>query len=122
MKKILVTGSRSWTDVEFISDRLFEAFTDLGGSEDIVLISGGCPTGADRIAETHWKRGNLPLLVVPARWDIHDRSAGFVRNSIMVKYEPDIVLAFVKNKSNGASHTIKLALDAGLTVREYHVD
>jgi hypothetical protein len=50
--RVLVTGSRSWVDVDTIRVSLHQVWGDGSG----VLVSGACPRGADRIAEQLWQQ------------------------------------------------------------------
>ena len=55
MTRVLVTGSRDWGDADAIADAI-DAWIEsrqngLGGGIDATLVSGACPTGADRICE-----------------------------------------------------------------------
>ena len=49
MFRLLVTGSRDWSDAQAIVRELEVVNAHEG--EQVVLISGNCPTGADKIAE-----------------------------------------------------------------------
>lgn len=128
--KILVTGSRDWTDEETIvgalwgtKERLEEMYYDRPGDPEhpprLVLVSGACPTGADAIAEAAWERAGLTVERHPADWKKHGKRAGYVRNAEMVAAEPIVCLAFVKDNSRGATMTVKLARDAGITVDRF---
>ena len=46
MKRILVTGSRGWTDRDVIHDALSDYWREIDCPADAVLVSGACPTGA----------------------------------------------------------------------------
>jgi len=112
---ILVTGSRDWTD----RDRLNQAFLDQWLNHDrpnLHLLSGACPTGADRMAEEIIaKQGNGHVIsTFEADWDKHGKRAGYVRNAEMVALKPDLCLAFIKSNSKGASMTAQLAESAGI--------
>lgn len=113
--RILVTGSRDWDDREAI----LLSFQDYLG-QDNVLVSGACPTGADRMAEEiaedflGWKVERHP-----ADWNGLGKRAGFVRNAEMVNLGADVCLAFIKNDSRGASHTARLAEKAGIPTRRF---
>lgn len=110
-KRLLVTGSRDWTDRDEISVMLYSALQFLGGSA--TLISGACETGADRIAEDIWENeigGKVERH--PADWTKHGKKAGYIRNKAMVDSGIDLCVAFVKNNSRGASMTVNLATKA----------
>lgn len=117
--RVLITGSRDWTDAEVIAAALWAAATDLP-AYTVTLISGACPTGADRIAEDY-ARDVLGWTVErhPADWEHLGKRAGFVRNDEMVRAGADVCLAFIKNDSRGATMTVDLAEAAGIPVRRY---
>jgi hypothetical protein len=52
MKRLLITGSRDWTDRQVIRDALAEAWAELRPGE-IVLVHGAA-RGADSIAADVW--------------------------------------------------------------------
>lgn len=132
--RILVTGSRDWDDYYAIFSALEEAIGDTPIGE-VTLVSGACPTGADRLAEREFEYIGRHDQIErhPAEWEKHvdcppwhkDRkkckSAGFRRNKEMVDLGADICLAFIKNGSKGASMTARLAEEAGIPVVRYEV-
>lgn len=111
--RVLVTGSREWSDPnaarKMIADRLFDLPVDS-------VVVHGAARGADRFA--HQEAQKLGLLVEPhpADWERYGKSAGFRRNAEMVSLGADICLAFWNGKSNGTKHTIELAEKAGIPV------
>lgn len=113
--KILITGSRDWTDRAAIEN----AFDQVQSVHDqYTLISGACPTGADRMGEEIAQEMGWDIERYPADWDKYGKRAGFLRNAEMVALNPDITLAFIKNESKGASMTAGLSEKAGIkTVR-----
>lgn len=124
--RILVTGSRDWRQVDVVHNALRLAAVQLAGEAGAenapVLVSGDCPTGADAQAEDIWESWGLEVERHPADWKSWGKRAGFVRNSEMVQsLDParDIVVAFVRNNSRGASHTVRMARAAGLRVWLY---
>lgn len=116
MKRVLITGSRDWTDEQTIIGALWAVSADLG---DFTLVSGACPTGADRMAENAAERAGVPIERHPARWNELGKKAGFVRNAEMVKLGADVCLAFIRNNSKGATHTADLAERAGIPTFRY---
>lgn len=124
--RVLVTGSRSWEDVRTLRGALNDILTGLPNlATPVVVVHGDCPHGADRQASV-WVRDAQrgPLWVVteekhPANWQLNGKRAGFIRNQLMVNLGADLVLAFIKDGSRGASHTAALAEAAGIPVRRY---
>lgn len=127
--RLLITGSRDWRQVEVLSTALRLAAVQMageGGAESApVLVSGACPSGADAQAELVWNSWGLEVERHPARWDLYGRRAGFVRNEEMVDSldkERDLVIAFIRNGSNGATGTMNYALGKGYRVWLYRDD
>lgn len=115
--RILVTGSRTWSDVDLLRAGLAQWWTRAGGRG--VLVSGACPRGADRIAETIWRLWGGPIERHPAQWTRWGRSAGFRRNTAMVAAGASVCLAFILDQSPGATHCAALAEHAGIPVHHY---
>lgn len=119
--RVLITGSRDWTDAEAIEMNLIHAAADALNEEfsisQIVLVSGACPTGADLIGEEIASRQGWQVERHPAVWKERGRRAGFVRNSYMVSLGAEVCLAFIKNNSKGASMTARIAEEAGIETR-----
>lgn len=115
--RILVTGSRDWTDRAFMWDVLNKV-----SPVNAVIIHGACPTGADKAAD-EWVACQPDITVerYPADWEKYGKRAGFIRNSEMVNLGADICLAFIKDDSRGASMTALLAERAGIVVRRFEL-
>lgn len=120
--RILVTGSRDWTDKTVIARELDIAVDYVRRNpnrtdRDVTLVSGKCPTGADRLAELYAAEMGWDVELHPADWDKHGKRAGFMRNAEMVDLGASVCCAFIKNDSRGASHTLGLARKAGIVCR-----
>ncbi len=112
--RILITGSRTWTAVSLMRAELV-MWRDI--YPDAVLVHGAC-RGADLIAAGIWLGWRLPVEPHPADWTTFGRSAGFLRNRLMVDLGAAVCLAFIRDHSRGAEHTAALAETAGIrTVR-----
>jgi YspA, cpYpsA-related SLOG family len=118
--KVLVTGSRSWTDAHRIEVAIFrELYETKTFAQNAVLIHGACPTGADALAEEYATRAGMHIIRRPADWDRHGKRAGFLRNVELVELEPDVCLAFIRDGSKGATMTANLAEKAGIETRRF---
>lgn len=131
-RRVLVTGSQTWSDAEVIKRGLRAVWRP-----DAILVSGACPRGADKIAEAIWTSWGSPVERHPADWPTcaptckpaHRRqrkdgesycpSAGHRRNAEMVNADVDVCVAFIRDGSPGASGTAKLAEAAGIPVYRY---
>jgi SLOG family YspA-like protein len=138
--RILITGSRTWTDADTIASALDDHV--FGGTDrEITVVHGACPRGADRIAAEYCElladaaeRRGVTLVVEPhpAEWQTHGRRAGFIRNREMVAAGADCCLAFIArcadpacrrisgpHGSHGAVHCSAAAEAAGIAVRTW---
>lgn len=124
-KRLLVTGSRDWDDVQRLREELEEAAWALSFPDDDVqeptgpgpiLVSGACPSGADRLAEEFWEEMGLPIERHPANWFGWGKAAGPIRNQEMVDLGADLCVAFRKNNSRGTTHCANAAQLAGIPV------
>lgn len=115
MTRIIVCGSRGWSDRHRIADRLFHLPTDS-------TIVHGNAKGADRIA--HQEAEKLGLLVEPhpADWETHGKRAGPIRNWEMAEAGADLCIAFWDGKSHGTAHMVEAARASGIPVEIEHVD
>jgi hypothetical protein len=122
--RVLVTGSRDWDAPRTVHAALDAVAAEQAG-RPVVVVHGGCRTGADAAAAVWARRADRNGWHVteephPADWNTHGRSAGPIRNRRMVEAGADLVLAFVgPGPSRGTRGTIALAVGAGLPVRRY---
>lgn len=134
--RILVTGSRTWTDEPEIRKALeyyrwgYQLYAE---PYAVTLVSGACPPrwvnqpdgtlafvkGADRIAEEIADGFGWTVERYPADWDRYGNSAGHVRNYDMVKLGATVCLAFIENASKGATGCARMAETAGIPVRRW---
>ena len=118
--RILVTGSRDWDDSDAIDSAMWHAWLDAGqppiGS---VTLVHGCARGADTIAASIARKVGMAIEEHPAAWDTRGRAAGVIRNSKMVDAGADVCLAFIRNRSRGATHCANAAERAGIETRRF---
>ena len=110
--KVLVTGSRNWTD----EDATRQELEKLDPYKDIV-IHGGC-RGADMIADRIAKSLGVHTARVDALWNWYPHTAGPVQNSIMLDLEPDNILAFPLPGSKGTLDMLKQAKQINVPIKQ----
>jgi hypothetical protein len=109
--RILVCGSRDWTDKDAIVDVLHDY-----AHANVIVLHGGA-RGADRLAdEVAFRIYGFGVEEFPADWKKHGKRAGLLRNLRMLDAHPDKVIAFQRNGSRGTQHTIDEARRRGIPV------
>lgn len=118
--RILVTGSRDWTNGTRIRKAILMAALEerVTTRSQITVVHGGA-RGADQMAETIARGLGMQTERHPADWEKYGRRAGFIRNDEMVKLGADVCLAFIKNQSKGATMCSRLAEEAGMRTVRY---
>ncbi|MEU9404745.1 DUF2493 domain-containing protein [Streptomyces sp. NPDC048281] len=115
MIRLLVTGSRTWTDRPLLEGVIGELlWLKRIGPRDVVLIHGACPRGADALADQFAREIGMDVRRHPADWNAFGKRAGFLRNAEMVRAGADLCFAFIRGGSAGASMTAALARKAGI--------
>lgn len=75
----------------------------------LTIIHGGAQ-GADDLAGRWALKNKVPTIVFPAKWNLHGKAAGPIRNTqMLVEGKPDEVVAFWDQKSKGTADMIKQA-------------
>lgn len=110
--RVLVCGSRSWTDFDTIYYRLSSLVRDY---PDVVIVEGGAK-GADTIARQVAEDFQVDTEEYLPDWEKYKKQAGFKRNIQMLETKPDLVLAFWDGKSKGTRHIITEAKERGIEV------
>lgn len=124
--RVIVTGSRLWTDEAAVTTAL-SANTNLG---DTLIV--GDAEGVDAIATDFWRaRGPIEVFAItPREWAEYGRRAGPRRNAAMVASGADLCLAFMEfcqrchnsslpHATHGTVNCATQARRAGIPVRRY---
>lgn len=118
---ILICGSRTITDVDWVCAKIKEYIDDLTAM--CVKITGfifGGARGVDRISEGYviGAHPDIPVEICWANWKLYGKAAGPIRNKIMVT-KADRLLALLDstNQSRGTRSTIKIAKAANLPTK-----
>lgn len=114
--RILVTGSRNWTDRDTVRRALIQAGQAAGVHPQGVTVVHGAARGADIIAGGLAGEFGCTVEVHPADWDRYGKAAGHRRNAEMVALGADVCLAFPLGESRGTRGCILLAEKAGISV------
>src|SRR5271169_5984018 len=106
--RLLVTGSRTWHDVQTVEHALTVILDR--HPEGVLLVHGACPRGADAIAAACADRTpGYRTEAHPADWGLYGRAAGYRRNAEMIALGADGCAAFIRGGSPGSTHAVRLA-------------
>lgn len=111
--RLLVTGSRTWSDSNIIANALYQQHKKWGQPNNTILVVGDAP-GADTIAANLWGKAGFTTEIHKAEWEKYGSRAGMIRNNAMINTGVDACLAFSENNSPGTKNTITLA-------KRYHI-
>lgn len=123
--RVLVTGSRDWTDTQLIWTALQSECLLAAEEHRPMVVVHGAARGVDSLAERWAYRNLVAVERHPAQWrqnGVYNPQAGLLRNRKMVSLGADVCLAFIRSGSRGASHCARLAEQAGIPVNYHRVD
>lgn len=133
-KRILMTGSRDWDDVASVRSAIKKALKILAVDPENATLIHGAAKGADSLAAIVAQEMGLKIEPHPAQWNVHSancpttdpgnggcwqgrkgtngrlscRRAGFRRNQEMIDSGADVLIAFIRDQSKGATGTLDL--------------
>ena len=111
--RVLVCGGRDYTD----RWRVFDVLDGRHAETPISVVIEGGALGADRSAYVWGYERNIVVETYPADWVNHGRSAGPIRNALMLtEGKPDLVIAFPGGR--GTANMVSKARAAGVPVIE----
>lgn len=135
--RILITGSRDWSDRERVQDEIDRYLNEKISRNffpEIVIVHGDCPTGADHWASLYADSEDFINEKHPADWERYGKRAGFLRNAEMVEKNADVCLAFIQqcgktncvapkpHGSHGATMTLRMARNSGMPTRVFGIN
>ena len=113
--RIIIAGGRKFNDYEMLKRTMLKFIRKLHDHIDfnkIEIISGNA-NGTDKLGEKFAREYNYNLSVMPAQWDLHGKSAGYVRNNEMLVYAKEadysVLVAFWDGKSKGTKDMIDIS-------------
>jgi hypothetical protein len=115
--RVLVCGGRDYSDsvrLRRVLDAVHEGVRNAG---KVLVIIHGNARGADLLADQYARERSLKVLSFPADWSNHGRSAGPIRNKLMLTSgQPHVIIAFRGGK--GTADMIRQGKKAGIPVYE----
>lgn len=109
----LICGGRAFVDETMFEDAMADLMRRFGRPARIVH---GAAKGADSMADDLGNRLAVDVIRCPADWTKHGRSAGPIRNGLMLGHAPDKVIAFPGGR--GTKNMMDQARAAGIDVVE----
>lgn len=88
--KVIVCGGRGFDDKMELYERLDRA---LAKHPDLSIIHGAA-RGADTLAGQWAEDRGVPVEAFPAKWDLHGKAAGHIRNQQMLDAGAQATIAF----------------------------
>lgn len=138
--RLLITGSRGWSDrdrmwarLDEIHDAVVARYSEQYIKEGFMLVSGHA-RGADALGEW-WFGARFPLEqpeIWKPDWKTYGGRAGIVRNTAMVDSHPDWCVGFIMpcdkikcpkpglHGSHGAVHCSDYAIASGIPTNRYY--
>ena len=116
--RILITGSRKWED-HFVVDEAISLAWAMS-ADPVVVVHGGCPTGADAAADVYARAAGLEL-------EVHEPDPTYgpqrfrIRNQAMVNAGADLCLTFANSWASGTGMCARMARAAGIRTVDYGV-
>lgn len=112
MSILMVSGSRHWTDVDFV-----RVILDKMQNDGYTTLLHGGALGLDSIAANLWEGESIKF---EANWKELGKAAGPWRNQRMVDHGPDMFLGFPLYKSVGTYDAIRRVRKAGIPGAVYN--
>ena len=113
--RVCVCGGRDYSDINLVNSALDYIKNNITNDKTLIIIQG-CARGADALAADWTIRNNVQCEAYPAEWKKYGKSAGYVRNKIMLDTGLDLLVAFPGGK--GTDMMKKLASKANVKVWE----
>lgn len=117
MKRVMVTGSRSYRR----RDRVWNACFEMAGD---ILVVGDCPTGADLYARQWAEFYQRRVEVHRANWARHGKKAGPMRNEAIVRSTISCASGFLEPglPCHGTNHCLGMLRRYKVPTKVFHLE
>ena len=125
MRTVAIIGSRTvaenTTNIDLVTKKLREI---CAGDKELPVICSGGASGGDTIAEMVSEEHQMDMIIYRAKWRIHDKKAGFLRNHDIESTSNECIAIIDKPlaESKGTAHTVGLFKKAGKPVHIIEVE
>lgn len=92
--KIMIVGSKAWSNEELIRSVLGRVWEENGCPENVVLVHGNDPSGADMMCDKYAVEHGWSLHIIKPDHDKDGKRAYEVRNRKLLNCGADIALVF----------------------------
>lgn len=99
---IVGTRSRNTQKDYLVVARAFHRIYEIGDE----IVSGGCPQGGDRFAESLARSNQCPIKIYYAEWNRLGKRAGFARNGYIVRDADYLIACVSADRTGGTEDTV----------------
>ena len=114
MFNIIIAGGRNFNDYELLKEKVDFYLTNI--TKECIQIISGMASGADTLGYKYAIERGYPCIKFPAKWDIHGKAAGHIRNKAMAEHA-DALIAFWDGRSRGTKNMIDIAKEKNIMHR-----
>lgn len=113
---LVIAGSRDFNDYDILLRECDLLIEQLQWDKKHLKIVSGTARGADKLGEYYAKNKRYELILMPAKWDLHGKKAGYMRNQEMAKIANQVIL-FWDQQSPGTKHMYDICMKLQLPVK-----
>lgn len=114
-KYVLIAGCRDYNNYAEAKRYINRCIAEIRKRYKITVISGGA-RGTDNLGELYAIENGFDVKKYLPDWERYGKSAGPLRNKIMVD-KADFIICFWNGKSRGTASTVKHAIKTGKPLR-----
>lgn len=112
MFRVIIAGTRSFDDYNLLREKCDFFFQ----KKKPTAIVCGEARGADTLGKRYAMEHHVPVISMPADWELHGKKAGHLRNQEMARCA-DALIAFWDGQSRGTRDMIEIAAEKGIPIR-----